>query len=71
MIIDNPCSSLRDGVENLCSSVQYGVGFPSLGITERLIPAHLTMLDEKEYYTPFGPFSHNQEQFKNSMNRAL
>ena len=58
-------------MENLCSSVRDGVGFPSLGITERLIPAHLTMLDEKEYYTPFGPFSHNQEQFKNSMNRAL
>ena len=45
---DNPCSSLQDGVENPCSSVQYGVGFPSLGITEGLIPAHLTMLDEKE-----------------------
>ena len=25
-----------------------GVGFLSLGITERLIPVHLTMLDEKE-----------------------
>ena len=45
---DNPCSSLRDGVENLCSSERDGVGFPSLGITERLIPADLTMLDEKE-----------------------
>jgi hypothetical protein len=37
-----------DGMENLCSSEQYGVGFPSLGIAERLIPAHLTILDEKE-----------------------
>jgi hypothetical protein len=42
------CTSLPDGVENLCSSVQDGVGFPSLGIIERLISAHLTMLDEKE-----------------------
>ena len=32
---DNPCSSLRNGV-----------GFPSLGITKRLIPSHLTMLDD-------------------------
>ena len=45
---DNLCSSLRDGVGNPCSSVQDGVGFPSLGITERLNPARLTMLDEKE-----------------------
>jgi hypothetical protein len=37
-----------DGVENLCSSVQDGVGFLSLEIKEILIPAHLTMLDEKE-----------------------
>ena len=34
-----------------CSSVRDGVGFPSLGITERLIPAHLTMLDEKGCYS--------------------
>ena len=33
-------------------SAQDGVGFPSLGIAERLIPAHLSMLHEKEeYYT--------------------
>ena len=38
----NPCSSLRDGA-----------GFPLLGITERLIPAHLTMLDEKECYSSY------------------
>ena len=62
---------MRDCVENASGSVLDGIGFLLLGITERLIPAHLTMLDEKEYYTPFGPFSHNQEQFKNSMNRAL
>ena len=40
-----------DGVENPCSSEQYGVGFPSLGITKRLIPARLPMLDEKECYS--------------------
>ena len=48
---DNPCSSLRDGVENPCSSERDGIGFPSLKINERLIPAHLTMLDEKECYS--------------------
>ena len=48
---DNPCSSLWVGVENPCNSVQDGIGFPSPGITERLIPAHLTMLDEKECYS--------------------
>jgi hypothetical protein len=37
------------GVENPYTSVQDGVGFPSPGITERLIPAHLIMLDEKEF----------------------
>ena len=31
--------------------MQDGVGFPLLGITERLIPAHLTMLEEKECYS--------------------
>ena len=50
---DNLCSSLRDGVENPCSSVQDGVGFPSPGITERLIPAHLTMFNEKECYSSY------------------
>ena len=40
-----------DGVENPCSSEQYGVGFPSLGNTTRLIPARLSMLDEKECYS--------------------
>ena len=40
-----------DGVENPCSSEQYGVGFPSLGITERSIPAHLSMLNEKECFS--------------------
>ena len=40
-----------DGLENLCSSVQDGVGFPSLEINEWLIPAHLTMLDEKECFS--------------------
>ena len=48
---DNPCSSLRNGVENPCSSVQDGVVLLSLGITVRLIPAHLTMFDEKECYS--------------------
>ena len=38
-------------MENLCSSERDGIGFPSLEITERLIPAHLTMLDEKECYS--------------------
>ena len=42
-----------DGVENPCCSEQYGVGFPSLGITKRLIPAHLSMLDEKECFSSF------------------
>ena len=37
--------------ENPCSSVQDVVGFPSLGITESLIPAHLTILDENECYS--------------------
>jgi hypothetical protein len=36
-----------DGVENLCSSEQNGVGFPSLVITKRLIPAYLSMLEEQ------------------------
>jgi hypothetical protein len=40
-----------DGVEDPFSSEQYGVGFPSLGITEILIPAHLSMLDEKECFS--------------------
>ena len=40
-----------DGVENPCSSVRDGAGFPSLEINERLIPAHLTMLDEKECFS--------------------
>ena len=34
-------------MENPYSSVRDGVGFPSLEINERLIPAHLTMLDAK------------------------
>jgi hypothetical protein len=38
---------MRDGVENPTSSVQEGVGFLLPGISVRLIPAHLTMLDEK------------------------
>ena len=38
-------------MENPCCSVRDGVGFPSLKINERLIPAHLTMLDEKECYS--------------------
>ena len=29
---DNLCSSVRDGVENPCCLVWYGIGFPSLGI---------------------------------------
>ena len=41
---DNLCSSLQDGMENPCSSGRDGVGFLSLGITERLITSHLTML---------------------------
>ena len=48
---DNPCCLQSDGVENPCSSVQDGVGFLSPGITERLIPAHLTMLYGKECYS--------------------
>ena len=40
-----------DGVENLCSSVRDGVGIPSLENNERLIPAHLSMLDEKECFS--------------------
>jgi hypothetical protein len=42
-----------DGMENPCSLSQYGMGFPSLWITERLIPAHLFMLDEKECFFSF------------------
>ena len=38
-------------MENPCNSVQDSVGFPVPGITERLNPAHLTMLDEKEWYS--------------------
>ena len=37
----------KDSVGNPCGSVRDGIGFPLLGIAERLIPAHLTMLDEK------------------------
>ena len=48
---DNQCSSLQSGVENLCCSEQDSVGIPSLKINERLIPAHLSMLDEKECYS--------------------
>ena len=38
-------------MENPYSQVRDGVGFPLIGITERLIPANLTMLDEKECYS--------------------
>ena len=40
-----------DGVENPCSSVRDIVSCLSLGVTERLIPAHLTILYEKEWYS--------------------
>ena len=40
-----------DGVGNPCSLEQYGVGFPSLVNTKRLIPACLSMIDEKECYS--------------------
>ena len=40
-----------DGLDNPCSSEKYGVGSPSLEITERLIQAHLSMLDEKECFS--------------------
>jgi hypothetical protein len=37
-----------DGVENPCSSEQYGVENPPLVKNKTLIPALLSMLDEKE-----------------------
>jgi hypothetical protein len=40
-------------LENPCSSVRDSEGFPYLGITERLIQAHLTMLDGKECYSSY------------------
>ena len=39
--------------KNPCSLVRDGVGFPLLGITERKIPGHLTMLDEKDLSSAF------------------
>ena len=44
---------MRSSSINPCSSLQNTAGFPLLGITERLIPAHLTMLDEKECYSSY------------------
>ena len=38
-------------MENPCSSVHDGVGFPSLEINEKSIPSRLFLLDEKECFS--------------------
>ena len=70
---------MRSSSINPCSSLQNTAGFPLLGITERLIPAHLTMLDEEECYEPEPGLPHphllnqqppHQEPAQQAKNRA-